>query len=146
MKNEIKTKRNVLLHCLTNLWLLAVQRYYWRLQFHLVTINYPLKNILVCLSSLIKVYLCALLFPIWAHIILYYYKLQVLDKLVDHYLIAVCNRVWSIPYQLTLTTVQCIPKQLPSNILYINQPSRSNASSEFERTLTLKRDGWGQSS
>lgn len=45
MKNEIKTKRNVLLHCLTNLWLLAVQRHYWRLWFYLVTIDYPLKNI-----------------------------------------------------------------------------------------------------
>ena len=45
MKIEVKTKRNVLLHCLTNLWILAVQRHYWRLQFHLVAISYPLKNI-----------------------------------------------------------------------------------------------------
>ena len=71
MKNEVKTKKNVLLHCLTNLWILAVQRHYWRLQFHLVAISYPLKNISRLRKFLIiLVYLFALLFPIWAYIIL----------------------------------------------------------------------------
>ena len=60
-----------------------MQRHYWRLQFHLVVISYPLKNI----SRLRKffnigIFICFII----SHLGLYYfYELQVLDKLIDHF-------------------------------------------------------------